>query len=267
MSDNSQDAAFKEDMEQASLLPGHDPVRAAVVDRVAAVGGEEGPAGREWLSLLEESERLKLALVTVPVPEGLEAKLLRLPDLASSSPLPWYKRPAGEILTPRRLSIAAAVMLVVGLGWWAYSVVAAHREAVQAERVALLAANIHTTILKQAPAEQITTDRPDEAHEWLKKRVDFPVHLLSGRGPKLTGAGVVQLGTATAALTRWEGGGQQFSLLEFVPASVGLPDDFSQRTTEATPTTPYKVVMWSEPNLGCGWALVMEPSATNTFTY
>jgi hypothetical protein len=280
MSENFDKPTLKERMQTAALLPGHDPVRAQILQEIAAANSEnplpmddhaeQTPAGREWLTLSEETERLKLALLSVPVPAGLESRLLAIPD-ESAKPAIWWNRPLPDLFTLRRLAVAASLLLLVAAGWWAYAGVQSWRERRAIEHVAALAVDLHKTVAVQTPADQITTSDPREAQAFLQPRLNFPAIMLSAPNTRLISAAVVRLGNAPAALTRWQREGHTYSLFEFIPASVGLPANFPQQATEdATPGpagVPMKTVLWTEPLKGCGWALVMDKTAKNTFTY
>jgi hypothetical protein len=278
MPEDSDKPTQRERMQQAALLPGHDPVRAKMLEEIAAAGVEnplqsndqEEPAQKEWLTLSEETERLKLALLSVPVPAGLEERLLAIPD-RKSAPAAWWNRPLPELFTTRRLAVAAGLLLVIAAGWFAYTGIDAWRERRAVEHVAALAVDLHKTLATQPPAEQITTSDPKAAQAFLQPRVNFPAIMLSAPDTKLTGAAVVRLGDAPAALTRWEREGHTYSLLEFAPASVGLPASFPQQNAEepaAGPAgVPMRTVVWAEPSKGCGWVLVTDKDAKNTFTY
>jgi hypothetical protein len=283
----------REKLEQAALLPEHDPMRAQLLREAGLATGingkptdainqdQEVPAGREWSTLLEETERFKSALLRVPVPAGLENRLLAIPDQdavqsdaapkPAEKPVPWSQRPVSELLTPRQLAIAASVIVLIAAGWVSYLGITKWQQQRTMHSVATMAVYLHKTVAARPPAEHIATSDPRQAQAWLQPRVTFPAIMLAAPNMKLTSAGVVRLGTAPAALTRWERDGHAYTLLEFVPASLGLPPNFPQQTTEdPTPGPsgePSKIVMWAEPTQGCGWVLVMDKSAVNSFTY
>jgi hypothetical protein len=269
---------LRERMQQAALLPGQDPVRAQVLQEIAAAAiddplhfdDEQGSAQKEWLMLSEETERLKLALLSVPVPAGLEDRLLAIPD-QKTAPVAWWNRPLPELFTIRRLAVAAGLLLVIAAGWFAYTGLGAWRERRAIEHVAALAVDLHKTLATQPPADQITTSDPKAAQAFLQPRVSFPAIMLSAPNTRLTGAAVVRLGNAPAALTRWEREGHTYTLLEFVPATVGLPASFPQQNAdEPAPNltgVPMRTVVWAEPSQGCGWVLVTDKNAKNAFTY
>jgi hypothetical protein len=271
----------REQLEQAALLPEHDPVRTRILQQLRMANGTGGngsihhdkdaPAGREWSALLDETARFKSALLKVPVPAGLEHRLLAIPDRVPVSTGSIWTRPVGEVLTPRRLTIAASVLILLTIGWFAYVGISASRQQRALENVATIAVDIHKTVAVRPPSEHIDTSDPSQAQAWLQPRLTFPANILAAPHMKLTSAGVVRLGDAPAALTRWENNGHVYTLLNFVPASLGLPADFPMRTTEdPTPGPtgqPSTIVMWAEPHYGCGWVLVMDKTAVNTFTH
>jgi len=274
MQEESDNPTFRERMQQAALLPEIDPVRLAFLKQLQS--GNEAVGDAQWQVLLAETESLKLQLQSVSIPNDLITRLLAIPDsqaiqAPAPSPLPFYKRPLGELLTLGRLSIAAALILVIAAGWWAIQLLGARQQAGAIEHVALLAEDIHKSLAAAPPggggADRIDTSDPKAAEAWLKTRVSFPAIMLSAPNVKLTGAAVVKLANAPAALTRWQRDGHSYSLFEFLPQSLNLPPDFAQQTRQDPSGAPYKMILWTDSNKGCAWVLVMDQSAPSSFTY
>jgi hypothetical protein len=215
---------------------------------------------------------LKRGMREVAVPAGLEARLLGISaeKERAAGTVHWWKRPLGELMTGRRLAIAACVMMLIAAGWWAAIAVSSWRERETMTHVASLALDIHKDVAERRPAEQLATSDPNAAEAWLQPRIPFPAIMLKSPQTRLTSVSVVKLGDAPAAMTRWEKDGHAYTLLEFVPGSMGLSADFAEKVSDGpagAAGVTSKVVMWTEPARGCGWVLVMDKNMTNTFTY
>lgn len=94
---------LRRDMGEAAVLPPEDPQRRDVEARIAKAGAW---AEQEWLAILEEDEHLRLELMRVEAPAGLEERLLGFPDSLSRRRPPLVRR--------LWWAVAAAVLLVVG---------------------------------------------------------------------------------------------------------------------------------------------------------
>jgi hypothetical protein len=263
----TQPSSLGERMSQACLLPEHDPVRIAVEKEIAAQGGNDSPAGREWAALLEEARQLRAALLNVPTSAALEARLLKVPEMRR---LAWHERPVSDWATPRRLAIAATVIILAGLAWFAFSTLSARQETQHEDQLAVLAVNLHNQVATNLPPVRLDTADSKQAEQWLAAHGTYH-DVLPGGEAKLTGAAVVQLGSTPAALTRWQLDGHAYSLLEFNPKAMGMAADFARKTFDSAilgaPGPKRAVAIWSNPAKGCGWVLVMDEGTPNPFPY
>ena len=100
---NSQDKAkLRRAMGEAAILPPKDQERRAIEAQIAKAGTW---AEKEWLGILEEDEHLRLELMRVDPPAGLEERLLKIPNSIGQ---PLYPS------TFRWWAAAASVFLALG---------------------------------------------------------------------------------------------------------------------------------------------------------
>ncbi len=226
-------------MGEAAALPPEDRQRRAVEAEIAAEGSW---AEQEWLKLLQEDERLRLELQRVSVPVGMQERLLRIPDGDSRSQtrcFPWWRFAAA----------AAVIAVIVG----AYFLPHGNRDRLRS--VALLAMNEH---LNRKDLTVVTQD-PSQLAGRLSAALPFRVSL-PDLGPefRLVGGSDCKMCTHRAALSLWSRGGEEFSLLQFIPADFKLPPEMEPVTfccVDMVPAgAPCDVKVWTRN--GYGYALI-----------
>lgn len=203
MSDDTQREAFRRAMSEASVLPPGDPQRRPVETQVATAGEW---AQREWLALLEEEERLRLALRGVEVPDDLEQRLLAIPEETGRRKGFWSRLRRAPFWTTGAL--AAAILLAIGLALFS---VARHR-AGDLQTLAELAMRDHLT----THALAIQTHSPSHLQAGLSGKLPFAVTVPNlGSAFRLRGGRPCKLAGHPVAYTSWEGPSGRYSLCQF----------------------------------------------------
>lgn len=232
-------------MGEAAALSPDDPERRAVETEIAREGKW---AEKEWLDLLRFDEHARIELRRVPVPPGLEDRLLSLPG-ETVFPRPVFRWAATA-------AVAAVVLLSIGIGYFFLTGGSAGR---RIREIALTAVADHAaqeplTVETQDGAALLAALGPQVHFKAMLPKLDEGFRLLGGRKCSLADRPVIY--------TRWEKGGYEYSLCLFCPKDFGLPNEFPRRTVvprggEGDGT--YEAVVWAED--GCAYVLVGERSA------
>jgi hypothetical protein len=254
-------------MEELSSLPADDLRRQEFVATLSRL--DEATQG-EWFMLVREAEALRAALQRIDPPADIHARLLALPDEV----LPAIKRSWTQVRIPWPL-VAAVLLVVVGVAGYLYwqedqpvtyaTLPAAPQAAV--DKITVLAVNTH---VGARPLDVLSSNR-DEVQAALQakigKEMPFPVILPNpGASYRLLGGSVCAFGSAKAIETRWESKDQVYTLLQFAPADVGMPQQFAT-LRESPPTQQlalanYRVTIWpGTPGGVCTWAVVSDLKA------
>lgn len=227
---------LRNDMREAIALPPGDPLRQRVV---AAVSGAGGALEREWLELVVEDEKLRMAMARVETPNRLGEKLLAIPAESPSPRRAW------------NWSMAAAIVflaLAVAGGWRAWEWNARNHTL---NTLALLSINDH--FAETPPA--IQTSDPGVFAAAVDpggvKRTRLPD---LGGGFTLLGGGKTHLGPVLSICTRWRGPDGEYTLFQFDPAAFNLPADMEktlfQPRNPAGGRAPCEILVWIEGGSG-----------------
>ena len=201
--------SWRRAMGEAVALPPDDPMRVEMQGEVARLGAW---AEKEWLALLEEGERWRIELRRLDVPEGLEERLLRIPEERLRGRLP--------VLSLRAWALVAAAVVLVGLGVW----LAIPREVAPPpdplQTLAMLAMNDHLdTHTLDVKAEDAATLR-----EGLKHKIPFEIRVPDlGGALRLEGGRRCTLGSHAVCFTTWRDASGRFTLLQLRVEDFGLP--------------------------------------------
>ena len=245
--------SLQQQMEQAALLPEHDPARQAVVDRVR----QAGPAAHaQWASLLEQTERLRLMSQDVTTPSNLAERLRAIPghvQARRSRRIRWPGPAAASTL-------AAACLLIVALAGLSLLRSAGPDFEHAASEVVRLTIHDH----RQQPALSFATDNPRAVADHLQPGVHFPIRVPDMPADKaLAGGRVCSFDGRPLAYTRWHDHrlGRAHSLYQLCIHDFNLPEDFVPRRIDipATPDhpQPLAVTLWPAGD-DCAFALVEE---------
>ncbi len=199
---------------EASALPPDDERRQAVEAEVARRGGW---AQAQWLSLLEEGERMRLELARADAPAGLEERLLAIP--ADTRP-PMLPRTGPG----RFVAIAALLLIVVGAIWMLRPVDTRSLEE-RLNAVGVMAVNDH----RNTHSWDVTAETADELATKLRPHIPFEVNIpreVGGLG--VVGGRLCKLGGHPVAFSLWKGQGP-VTLLQIRRADFDLPADLAPR--------------------------------------
>ncbi len=260
--------ALTERMSEAAALPPHDP-RRLEVSREVVTAGEA--MEQKWLEMIAEDERLRLELLHVEPPVGMQERLLNLPDQTVAPPwrLGWLS-----------VARAAAIAGLIGLGVWALTgpqdplLISTHpgastqnpdpdqqvRQQISSlgraalDHVAKHAKHPHHLKLASNDAAALEKD--------LNRKVNFQVRIprLSG-GYALVGANICRIQNIDAICTHWTKNGQRYTLIQFCQGQCALPAEFQKQivTDDHQPYRPDEspqAIFWSENTIA--YALVPE---------
>ncbi len=226
-------------LSEASSLPADDPHRLEIQAEVATRGGW---VEKEWLALLAEGERWRIELSRVEIPDGLEDRLLAIPDDPRALRTPLAR-------LPRWAWAAAAAAVLVALSLWSF--LPSKNAEGPVQTLALLALNDH---LDAHPVEVATAD-PAALAVGLRERVPFDVTL--PRMPddlRLAGGRRCTLGSHAVAFTSWGGSRGRVTLLKLLRTDFDLPEDLAP--TIVTPSAaaakahPLDVLLWTRGEFG-----------------
>jgi hypothetical protein len=250
------------EMEVASMLPPHDPVREAWEARVASAPGDAaGTLGTTWRQLVQESDILRSGLsALVDLPASLEGRVREIPAPSASTRRPIWRWAAA--------AVAASLLLLAGVGGW-------HLYQVSADRRGL--SSVAAEVVPQYPTPPgllVESDDSGIVRETLAGQgVDMEPIIIEWRrsGCTLLGGGVTTLNGERAFFTRWTWRGQLFTLYQFHPRAFGLRENFGAHE-ETVPDkgggSSKRLYYWAEPNHHCGWALVTAgPIRENPFIW
>lgn len=218
-------------LELAASLPPDDPLRQEVEEACAAAGGG---LARRWLDCLQESERLRLELHRVAVPDRLSERLRQVPE---------HPRHRAWLLA------AACLLLVFGVagGVLLQGSVQMHKRLVS---LGILAINTH---INDRHVSVVEAD-PGRLSERLSSQVPYPVRIPSRlQGMRLRGGRRATLGACPAVYTLWSGGHGDTSVIQIRLADFSLdrlaPQEVDVRSAAFDPH-PCHVRMWSEGEMG-----------------
>jgi len=241
---------LRQRMGEVAALESDDPERQAVVRRVA----EAGPAlEREWLALLREQERLRLALFRVDPPAGLHESLRRIPREAPR------RRTFRLAVVGSTLAAAAALLLAVSL---LIQGPAAPVEPDRFARVADLTLQRHLA----DPAVSVRSADYQQVEQALADHLPYPTAVPRlGEGFTLIGGGKISLAGKPAVYTRWLHEGKPCSLYQVCASDFDLPTAFGRKVVEpqfaqleSLEQQGYRVMFWSDNQ--CVYALVAPAS-------
>jgi hypothetical protein len=217
-------ASWLDEMGEASLLPPSDPRRQEVEAEVARRGGI---LREQWLALVEEGERIRLALADEVPPEGLSDRLLDIPRQHRGwlAPLRFDRRGA-------RIGALVAAVLVAGLAFLALSRGRGSAPDPLGE-VALLALNDHL----DTHTWEVEAGEPEAFLRGLQERIPFPVRV-PDLGPEIAPVGGRRctLGTHVVAFTAWKAPNGRVTLLQVQADDFDLPRDLA--ATRVRPDGP-----------------------------
>jgi hypothetical protein len=240
-------------MLEASLLPPTDPGRSELEAEIAA---GESWARDEWLSLLEENERLRLELISVQIPEGLADSLMQTTTLSSGVKF-------GKIVHSPLLRVAATVVLLLGFGSGLFYF---REQAATEKRIAEVAVLALDHYVHGSDVSVITLD-PDYMARYLESSVPFPVRMPAVESDlSLIGGSSGSLGAYPAVYTRWSHQAKKQSncaIIQFRSQDFGLPESVAREVVHSSnvncPSAKgmnCNVVVWSEG--GDGYVLVAD---------
>jgi hypothetical protein len=212
-----------------------------------------------WQALLKETDQFHSELSRVPIPAGLEQKLLGVPD-EKAARRPWW-----DIQLDWR---AAAAILLITVMIGGYLLLPSHPRPkltpVLAESVAVRitdeAVQYHQS---QMPLEVASNDAKEVETALGSHNLGFPVMVLQPRADlDLRGGGVCDFGGTPAAFTRWQGNGLTYTVYQFDGKKLGAPPKFLTKLESPKELwvgdNHYRVVIWPGSGGACTWALVME---------
>lgn len=236
---NPADAApWRRSLEEASCLPPGEPERRAVEAEITA----RGPlAEREWMLLLDEAERLRLALRRVQVPADLVERLSSIPREARS-PGAWLRGRGRLVLAA--VAVAAALLLAFH-GWRTSSPARPHTPDPLAS-LALLALNDH---LDTHRLEVLASD-PEAVAAALAGAIPFPIRLPRLEAPaRLEGGRRCTLGSHPVCFTTWRLGEARITLLQLRRRDFDLPEHLAPTVVApqgaAAGRRPLDVLLWT----------------------
>ncbi len=225
-------------LEDAVLLPDDDPRRREVLQRLDDADPRTQLA---WTDRLRQSERLRLALRHVEPREGLEQRLLRIPDTVRR---PWWGwRPTSW----RRAAVLAAAVITIAAIVTLLRTSTPGTIADAARRLAALAIDDHAG----RPVLSVASADPREVETRLTTTAPFAVRVPALDDPyTLLGGRVCSFGSRPIVYTRWRKDNRDHSLYQVRLTDFGLPDDLLP-TTVTTPPTPghpigHRVVIWAQ---------------------
>ncbi|MBL9088467.1 MAG: hypothetical protein JNM10_15105 [Planctomycetia bacterium] len=244
--DRPDPAAWRRALEDASCLPPGDPERLAVERDVVARGGF---AEREWLSLLEEGERLRIELQRVEVPAQLEAALLR------DAGIPPRTIRASRLRTGLLAAAAAVVLLVVG--WVSGGGGPSKPDPLSTLALLALTDHLDTHDL------EVTSGDPVVLEHALRGRIPFTVRLPAlGRDAVLEGGRRCTLGSHVVCFSAWRLGGARATLIQLRPEQFGVSPSLSPTIVRADGAAagraPLDVLIWADGEFG--YALIADES-------
>ncbi len=249
-------------MLEVSLLPPGDTMRSELEAELAA---GESWARDEWLSLLEENERIRLELIKVELPAALSDTLLRIPSSTG-------ERRLGKIIASPLLRVAATVVLLLGLGGGMFYV---REQSAASKKIARVAELALARYVNDQDISVITLD-PDYMARHLDGSVPFPVKMPPVQsGLSLIGGRSGSLGVYPAVYSRWVSQARQQSrcaIIQFRSRDFGLPENVDKEVVHGSklncPSAKDKdknfdVIVWSEG--GNGYALVADSTCALSF--
>lgn len=236
-------------MGEVASLPREDPKRRAVEAEIALEGGW---AEREWLGILREDEILRLELQRVPLPAGLEGRILALPEEMHA-----HNRPIRKF----RVKAAAAVMILFLGGLIGLNLLrqVKHRQDVAGYVTSLahlaLGNHLHDRHVSIEEGEPRILERK------LAGVIPFRVVIPDmGPGFQLVGGSKCSLGGRIVAYTLWRAGEQELSLYQFQPEEFSIPGDVKGTVVSVGDDTGLsvrgEVLVWAEAETG--YALAAE---------
>jgi hypothetical protein len=247
------DATLRQRMAEVACLPTGHPLRAPVEKEVAERGGEWPLL---WQTLQGDDDAFRSALADVPVPPSLTERLLAIPDEAAS-PMriaPSEPAPRWNLFVP--FSLAAAVLLTIGL--W----VGVFRPSAIPHELAVKQIAMSIDDVEIAPT--VTTSNWSDVEGKLSSAVPFPVKTPTLRRPMQlvsAGAGMIA-GRMPVVRSTWTDGGLTYDLFQFRAGDFGLTKPITR--TELCPMLiagrgahNCRIVLWTEE--GRDYALVVDP--------
>ncbi|MBF0196965.1 MAG: hypothetical protein HQL32_04615 [Planctomycetes bacterium] len=201
--------AFRREMMEAAFLPASDPKRQRIEDLIAK---EQTWAEREWLTLVQEDEKLKLALRKVSTPPGLKEKLEDISEMTIQKPKPFWQR---------RSWLTVAALFVLTLLISVFSVFnQKHTHSSGFKTIAMMAMDDHLNDNKVVFA----SDNPESFIHDVSSRVPFAVALpRMSQGLKLLGGRPCRWGDCAIIFSRWDYEGEPISILQFDPEAYNMP--------------------------------------------
>ncbi len=238
-------------MGEAAALPPEDPIRREVEARIAASGGW---AEEEWLDLLEFDDRVRIELLRIHLPEGLEQNLLNIPDgiMPTKSRrirLPWQACAAALLIFA---ASAVLVWLVGGRG---------DARMKSLEILAILALKDHVGDAHLA----FETDNGEALERFLTGAVPFEVQV-PDLGPlvKLKGGRRCVLGLHPVVYSLWEGPGGRLTLYQFQTEKFDLPAPLDKTLVQIeeplTENQRFGALIWQSGK--AGYVLVADEAGT-----
>ncbi|MHC4884933.1 MAG: hypothetical protein ACYTGH_07605 [Planctomycetota bacterium] len=226
-------------MNEASLLGPDSSLRHQVESDIQQAGTW---AEEEWMDLLKEDELLRLELRRLDAPEGLRARLRRIPKDLPQSRILRFIRP---------LSIAATVLLLIGTGLFLTPQEEGRIDELALQNIVAMASDDHLNDRRVA----LNTNDAAELVRALQTEVGFEVGmptaqpegvLIGGRRCRWAGCHVIY--------SLWKSRGKLQSLIQFCPKQFKLPGSMKRRTIEFSqpghPELATQVVIWAEDGKG-----------------
>jgi len=240
---NSQDKAkLRRAMGEAAILPPEDQERRSIEAQIAKAGPW---AEKEWLGILEEDEHLRLELMRVDPPAGLEERLLKIPNTIGQPLYPstfkWWAAAASVFL--------ALVGLLLLYAW------KAPRTDSQVVTLAALAIENHM----RNQTLTVETNDIDLLQKKLTHQVPFPVIVPEmGPGFSLIGGRNCKLCKYPAAYSLWSTPQGKSALFQLRASDFGLPPNMKKDIrcykNLVRPGDPCDTVIWTID--GRGYALL-----------
>ena len=241
-------------MEEAVLLPPGDPVRQQMCCEVVEAGEW---ARQYWLELVRSDEKLRLELLDVEPPAGMEQRLRSLADEPAGSEPSRVAR--GPLLSRRGLlGMAASVAALASVGsvaWLREGRSLEARFAHLGEAVGSHHAHPH--------AVDLATSDPTQAVAHFAGAFEWDVRLPTmDASYEFIGASRCRLNGEPVLCTQWnDRDGRRYSIFQFCAPDHGLPEQFDRRTVEVPMAGSRRgeVTFWTEAH--CAYVMIPDPPA------
>lgn len=232
-------------MRDATMLPPDHPIQEQVRRDITEAGDW---AREEWLELQRESEDVRLTLLTVTQPTGLEQRLLDIPMTSAQ------RRRRVPFVAVAAVLLIVAVSAVV-MNW---PLVQSSEQSIT--RVASLLAIDHSS----RPELTVLADEEQGVVEKMQPIAPFEIRLTAApAAATLIGGRICRFDEGRLILTRWITDGHELSLYQFRLADFGLAPHLPKREIDALSGDENKghcrVRLWSDDQFA--YAIVSDAPA------